>query len=352
VRPVAVRLFHAESVAVDGPLERRLATLRGELAGRLADAFRGAGAGDVAVVSGPRDDTPFGRRLRDLVLRERPAGLIVAGSGSLALARPADLRPFLNTAAAGELVALANNQFSADAVAIACAERLVDLPDLPADNALPRWLAEVAGYRVTDLAGRSRLQIDVDGPLDALIAGVPWPDPDEVARAAVALDAVAAVADDPRAELLVSGRTSARSLAWLERRLPARVRALVEERGLRASAGQARADGLPNRRPPASVLGLLLDELGAAALGAIVARLGDGALIDTRVLLAHRLDADERSWPLPEDRFASDLLLPERIADPWLRELTASAVAAPVPIVLGGHSLVGPALPLALGRRR
>ena len=35
--------------------------------------------------------------------------------------------------------------------------------------------------------------------------------------------------------------------------------------------------------------------------------------------------ASERTrpaWPAPEDRYASDLLLPDRVADPWLRELT------------------------------
>ena len=327
---------------------RRLAGLRADLAARLAGSFRAAGAGDVTVVSGPPDDTPFGRRLRDLVLRDRPGGLVVAGSGSLVLARPEDLRPFLDTAAAREPVALANNCFSADVVAIACAERLVDLPDLPGDNALPRWLTEVGGYRVTDRAANRRLQMDVDGPLDVLLAGVAWPDGDEIAQAAAALRAVAAVAADPRAELLVAGRTSARSLAWLERCVAARVRALVEERGLRACAAEARADSRANRRPPGSVLGLLLDAGGPGALGGTLARLGDAALIDTRVLIAHRLGADERNWPAAEDRFASDLLLPERIADPWLRELTASAVRAPIPVVLGGHSLVGPGLPLAL----
>ena len=39
------------------------------------------------------------------------------------------------------------------------------------------------------------------------------------------------------------------------------------------------------------------------------------------------------------------------IGDPWLRALTTSAAAAPIPIVLGGHTLVGPGLRLALGRR-
>jgi hypothetical protein len=45
------------------------------------------------------------------------------------------------------------------------------VPDLPGDNALPRWLEEVAGYQVDDLRGRWRLAIDIDGPLDLVLVG-------------------------------------------------------------------------------------------------------------------------------------------------------------------------------------
>ena len=62
--------------------------------------------------------------------------------------------------------------------------------------------------------------------------------------------------------------------------------------------------------------------------------------------MAHRRGPDEAAWPAAEDRFASDLLLADRIRDPWLAALTASAARAPIPIVLGGHTLVGPALRL------
>jgi hypothetical protein len=112
------------------------------------------------------------------------------------------------------------------------------------------------------------------------------------------------------------------------------------------------APGEGDGRPPASALGLLLDLAGAESLGRFLARLGNAAVVDTRVLLAHRLGADERRWPEAEDRFASDLLLPELIADPWLRALTVAAVAAPIPILLGGHTPVGPGLPLLAGARR
>ena len=77
-----------------------------------------------------------------------------------------------------------------------------------------------------------------------------------------------------------------------------------------------------------------------------MARLGDAAVVDSRVLLAHRLGADEATWPVAEERFASDLLLPDLVVDPWLRALTAAAADAPIPVVLGGHTLVGPGLRL------
>ncbi len=345
---VAVRLLHLDARPDARAIERDLAVVRRSLADRLAATFRAAGAEDVSVVATAPDDTPFGSRVRDLVRRERPGGLVLAGSGSLAVACAADLRAFVATAASPERLALANNRFSADAVAIARAECLLEVPDLPSDNALPRWLAEVAGYTVRDLRGRRRLGIDVDGPLDAVLIGAPWPDHAATTVLRERLAGLAVVAHDPRAELLVAGRTSGAAIGWLERRLPARVRALVEERGLRAAAAAARWDGAPNARPPRSVLGLLLDRDGPAALAAILAEIADAAVVDTRVLLAHRLGADEARWPSPEDRFASDLLLPHRVDDPWLRSLTGAVVDSPIPIVLGGHTLVGPGLPLAL----
>ncbi len=370
---VAVRLLHADAPDDAGPLTRRLVAVRRAIAEQVADRFRDAGATDVAIIAGPPDDTAFGRRLRELVAGTRTAGLVIAGSGSLALARPSDLGAFLAVAAAGEPRALANNRYSADAVAISCAGRLAHLPDLPADNALPRWLAEVAGYPVTELRTRRHLGFDVDSPLDAVVLARATGRGTEAAedmRAARRLDEVAAVAANQRAELLVAGRTSAATLRWLERHVPARVRALVEERGLRAATRLAQgphgspardrrpqgpagphtraATGRSGDRPPRSVLGLVLDAAGPGALGTVLAELGDAALVDTRVLLAHRLGADERDWPPPEDRYASDLLLPDQVADPWLRSLTSAAADAPIPVALGAHTLVGPGLPLAL----
>ena len=101
-------------------------------------------------------------------------------------------------------------------------------------------------------------------------------------------------------------------------------------------------------RPVRATIGRLLAARGPDALPSIVAELADAAILDSRVLIADRAGPDERAWPSDEDRFASDLLRPASIADRWLRDLTAAAAGSAVPILLGGHTLVGPGVPLLL----
>jgi len=347
---VVVRILHPGSDPLEGALRRWVGDVRATLAEHHRSGFIAAGADDVAIVTVPPDDRSFGERLREFatgVPGGPPSGLVVLGSGSIPLAIPADLRAFVAAAAAGAREALANDRYSADIVAISRVETLPAIPELPADNALPRWLEEVAGYRVADLRGRRRLAFDIDGPLDLVLLGGGVGAPADLTLVESRIAAIRVVAADRRAELLVAGRTSSATLAWLERRSAARTRAWVEERGLRASSPLARpepVDGAAERtvRPPGSILGTLLERDGPGSLGDHLARFADAAIVDTRVLLAHHLGADEARWPVADDRFASDLLLPELIADPWLRELTASALAAPIPVVLGGHTLVGP----------
>ncbi len=372
MHPVHVLIFHDPSAGL-GPLAAALAAVRLDLAEHHARGFRAVGAADVRIIA-DADERPFGARLRAAAAALAPGtGLVLLGSGALPLADARDRRTFI-VAAGGDGAALANNRYSSDAIAVPDARRaLAGLPDLAGDNTLPRWLAERAGLPVADLRRRRALQADLDGLADLalLVRSARCP---AVLRAAAArheasladlrarIAALEAVAADPHAEIVVAGRISAAGLARLETATACRVRALVEERGLRAADLRARANEAPIRadagragsrpagtgqqRPPASVLGMILDREGPQALGTVLARLGDAAIVDTRVLIAHRLGADERAWPPLEDRLAADLGLAAGVRDPWLRALTASAAAAPIPVVLGAHSLVGPGLDL------
>jgi hypothetical protein len=346
-RDVDVAILHPEAAADSGPLTRAVAAARLEVAEDHVRGFTAVGATRARVVAGPPDGRPFGARLREIVGELADGGLIVLGSGAIPLATASDRRELVAAAQASVPRALTNNRYSGDVIAVSRARStLRDVPAMATDNALPRWLAEEAGVPVEDLRRRWRLGVDVDGPLDLVLLGgrrTSGLSAGDVAPVATALAAIRSVVDDASAELVVAGRVSAANLAWLEAHTASRTRAVVEERGLRT-----RRDG---QRPAASVLGALLDRDGPGALGGLLAGLGEAAIVDTRVLLAHRFGADQAGWPPAEDRFASDLLLPRRVGDPWLRELTASAVAAPIPVVLGGHTLVGPGLRLAIGRR-
>jgi len=345
---VTVIILHPEPAASAGPLTRALAAARRRLAETHRRGFLAAGAGTVEIVSDPSVGASFGARLRSLVAGPVDRGLVVLGSGAIPLARHTDRRAFVEAAASATPGALANNRYSADIIAIAGArEVLREVPGIASDNALPRWLWESGGIRVDDLRGRWRLAIDIDSPLDLAVLGGRWRSEIPVDAGGPVMERMTALrrlASDPSAELIVAGRSSGATLAWLERHTAGRTRALVEERGLRTSrVGQ---------RPASSALGLLLERDGPESLGQHLARLGEGAVIDSRVLLAHRFGADETSWPLPEDRYASDLLLHDRITDPWLRDLTRAAADASIPVILGGHTLVGPGVRLLLGRGR
>ena len=353
---VHVRILHLEPGEDVGPLTRVLVDARSALAERHRAGFESAGADDVRIVAGPPDDRGFGALLRGIAAEAAAArahGLVVLGSGAMPLATASDLRAFIDVAGGPAGRALANNRYSGDVIAVSGTGALEAVPDgMTGDNALPRWLAEEAGFTVDDLRARWQLGVDLDSPQDIVLttagpgggvaagreSGLA---PELVERLAARIGAVVALAGDSRAELLLHGRTSAATLAHLERHAACRVRALVEERGMRTAPAE--------QRPSRSVIGTALEVGGPGTLGTLLARFGDAAVVDTRVLLAHRLGRDERRWPSAEDRFASDLLLPERIRDPWLRALTAAAAAAKIPILLGGHTLVGPGLRLLVG---
>lgn len=361
-RPIVV-VLHRPAAVDAPPLTWLLATAREALIDHQRLLFRRARADRVLVVTDRAGS--FGERLADVARQlGRRRGVVVLGSGAVPLLRTGDARRLVRVATNGGHRVLTNNRFSSDICAVSDARVLRGIPPLPTDNTLPRWLDEHRGYRVLELRGRRRLGVDLDTPLDlALLAharGTPGPlrALAEVADVRIPrLEDLGRVLSDRRAELLVAGRTSAATIGWLERHVRCRVRALVEERGLRASSALAlagAADGTPEHRhrPAASILGRTLATVGPSGLGSLVARFADGAVIDSRVLLADHLGADERTWPTDEDRFAADLGSAGRIDDAWLASLTRSAASAAVPILLGGHTLVGPGLPLLVRAAR
>jgi hypothetical protein len=277
------------------------------------------------------------------------------GAGALALVDDVSLDDLLSPVA-GEVTA--NNRYSADAFVVAgnrerLERALAALEACDTDNGAVRALG-AAGFASRDLTGRPWSRFDVDTPMDLALLRLATRLPHARPRDGVVagflematlpggrrlevphLDALGAVIRDRAGELVVAGRAPAAALAYLETETACRVRAFVEERGMR-SARDA---------PPRSLLAAWVERLGPGDLVRQLASLGDAVILDTRVIMAALAgSSDAAAWPPEEERFASDFADRARVGTPWLAELTAAAADASVPVLLGGHALVSDGL--------
>lgn len=332
-----------------GEAERMVARARLAAARLNARAAREAGFADVILATAdahaPADpawtldrdppDAPFSPRERLLGLAARLGGraMAVMGAGALPLLTAADFAAVREALAGGEGT-VTNNLFSADLTAWRPATALARTGPFARDNAIPRRLRDEAGLPVTALPRSVRTAFDLDTPAELAALALSEATPAAL-RAALPPDDALPLATwrafppllcDPNAEVLLAGRIGSAAWAHLERETACRVRVVSEERGL-ASA--------PDDHAPRSIMGRLLDDLGAARFAEELAALADGVALDTRVLLAHARMRASR-----EDRFRGDLLKPARVADPWLRDLTAALAEARVPVLTGGHTLL------------
>ena len=280
-------------------------------------------------------DFHFGRRLSGVVAKHELESVMVAGAGNGPLLRGAGLAAFPAALAGIDNAVVANNLFSADIVAFTPAEALGAIK-LPArDNFLPQALWRGAGLESIELPRTPATQFDIDTPIDLTVlsmhSGV---GPhlrsylDSAGLDTSAVEGVGRLLTDPTAMVTVAGRVGSHAWAYLERETACKVRLLSEERGMES-------DGRAERGEARSVLGFYLEEVGLPGLFRMLAELGDAAILDVRVLLAHM-----KLSPSREDRFLADVGQSDQIQDAFLRELTEEAGRASIPILVGGHSLV------------
>jgi hypothetical protein len=334
-----------EASALD-TLELALGTGRFDAALLLADRppALAVPAGVTVELDAPGTTFQYGERLLETVRAHRLDALLYCGAGSAPLLDGAGLQAFVAPLlTGGEGVCVTNNRFSADLFGLAPASLLARLDPPPAaDNTVPRRLRDQHGIEVTEPPRTLETQYNLDSPADLLAIGLSGRARPRLAQviAAERLDVdrvqrAARVFIDRTAEVLVAGRVSSRTWQYLESEAACRVRLLAEERGMQAAGTDA--DGTAR-----SLLGQWIAEAGAErAFGTLLPELCDAAFIDIRPALVHLGIRPSRA-----DRFAADLGRADAIEDPALRALVEAANASPVPVVLGGHSLVGGMVPL------
>ena len=284
-----------------------------------------------------RDAEPFhfGRQLRDLIRRHGIRRPLYVGGGSAALFGAVELADLCRRLAGAQRAVFPNNFWSTDFAGFVPGDTIERIEPPAIDNNLAFLLNRSAGLPEMSLPHSAATQFDIDTPTDLLILSLHH----QVGpRARAYLDALdlettrlrtlMRMLTDDQAEVLIAGRVGSATWLHLEQDTACRVRLFSEERGMRASGREERGE-------VRSLLGFYLQRCDPRGLFQALAALGDAAIIDSRVIFAHL--GLNLSAP---DRFHSDLLQAERIADPLAREFTAAAREAPIPVVLGGHSLV------------
>ncbi len=323
-----------ESGGVDGVI---LATDNPQIGSRCAAEVRVEGDGS----GGPFH---FGKRLAEIIRQHELERIIYLGAGSATLMAGDDFFSLGHYLGMAWNMVLTNNRYSADFAAFVPGKAILQVQPPAKDNLLPRILHDEADLTLQELPRSIATQFNIDTPSDLAIirlvgqAGprlTAWLDSADldVGRFQACLDLLT----DANAQVLVAGRVGSQVWQYLEKETACRVRVFSEERGMRAEGrelGKAR-----------SMLAYHLVEVGCGQFFAEIAEMVDAAFIDTRVIFAH-LSRDLSR----HDRFLSDIGRYEEIRDPFLREFTEAAVNSPIPILLGGHSLVAGGL-MALTER-
>ena len=280
------------------------------------------------------DTIDFGDQLRAIVAQLASEAVAYVGGGSAPLLDADGLRSLVAAIEQPGHVA-ANNALSSDWVGFRPASALFQTDPIRTDNDLAWRLHHDAGLVRVPLDQSLATTLDIDTPTDlALLRRAPGLPPmlrqylDAAVPDLPALAAIEALLLDPYRTLIIAGRVNVTILATVERQVSFLKRLFIEERGMRASGRQARGE-------VRTLLATLLQEVGPDRFFALLADLGDGLLFDTRPLFAH-LAPDLSA----ADRFASDLLRPDLIANPLVRDFTAAARDARIPVLLGGHALV------------
>ena len=285
----------------------------------------------------PGETFHFGTRLSALLEKYPAAAHLYVGAGSVPLLPVVVLAEAVEEVAqAASPRAVTNNLYSSDWMALNCAAAVQARPQrLPSDNALGWVLKTEAGVPVRSLPASAATRLDIDTPADLLLLAF---HPHVGPALRVYLDAqpqdggrwLAAGRRlfTPGGQVALIGRVASGVWAHVEAHTQAWVRVFSEERGMSASGRQAAGQ-------VKSIVGAHLARLGAPAFFAELSQMVEAVFFDTRVVLAH-----EQRWPSAGDRYASDLGRAADIADPYLRALTAAALEASIPIVLGGHGVV------------
>jgi len=280
-----------------------------------------------------RAATPFhfGATLQHIIQAHGLSGALYFGSGSGSLIESRHAQAYAEFARREYPAALFNNFYSCDYGVFSQAHTLCSCQLPEVDNGLGFSLAD-SGIDCYQLPRTAATQFDIDTPTDLLLAKNAGRGGPRLAAALqemelehASLERILALLTDRSQMLYLVGRVNPGTWRHFEREVACQTSGMIEGRGMKATASRRER-----------VLARLVREMGIETFFSALEACADGALIDTRPLLA----GPKGVLPPPDVRFNSDLMRLEEIHDPIWRALTERAADSYIPILLGGHSLI------------
>ena len=277
----------------------------------------------------------FGKRLQEVINKYDLEAVFYIGGAAGPLLNITEIGAFCREVIAEPHTVLTNNVQSADIVVFAPAQAINRIQNLPtADNSLANRLHDV-GLRKVIMPDSMGIHFDIDTPTDMLVLSINPKTGEHTRKAFETLNYDTShllhaknYLALPYADGLMSGRVGAPVLAHINAHIRCYMRVYSEERGMKSL-------GREQNNLVESLVGGFMEILGAREFLNYLSKFVHVAFIDSRVLFAHK-----KLHLSDSDRFYSDLLLPEKIENEWLKAFTQAVKEAPFPVVVGGHSLV------------
>lgn len=311
---------------------------------KMQVADRAEGGTDKLQLVNSSNDGSFhlGTVLQNLIQKYQLDRLLVSGGTALPLITVEELDQYVSRLISQDNFVLTNNPQSGDIVLFHPGQIVDNLPPVASDNQLSNHLRYAAGLPQELMEKSTATLFDIDTPADLILyymlTGEPSWFMEEYgwlfSRMKEKLTELTKVAATDYRELILLGRVSGNIISYINEHLYVRLRIFSEERGMKAL-------GRISENKVESLMGQLLEDLGPDALFSYLEQIGDAGLLDTRVMFYHQgrgLPGTGEQADL--DRFYSDLFMYEYVKDPVLKEFTKRAYESPLPVVMGGHSLV------------
>ncbi|MBW2121844.1 MAG: hypothetical protein JRH07_08365 [Deltaproteobacteria bacterium] len=281
----------------------------------------------------PQEMVPFGERLGRIIRKHRVEALFYVGGGSGVFMDAEDMARMARAVLASPDMLLVNNFFSTDFAALGRDVALGTLGRCRKDNHLGMVLGRDQGVKTRVLPPSLMARFDIDTPTDLMMLKTHPPREGHISRVVsdlpMDISSIFHLMDvlvDRDREAAIMGRIPPEIALFFDRETACHLRFHIEERGMEGGKGGEAVW---------SLVGLCLEKAGIASFFRTLGAHIHGAVVDSRVFFRHF-----GLHPSRRDRFSSDILQPEEIADPWVRLLTEAARECPIPVILGGHTLV------------